>query len=374
MPRSRLLDDIHTHQVCHRTKRNPWIEINCNSGWSVKMGNSKRARLLRELEGAGIIECDHDYLYGSYGSKAKSYRFSGKFFGLIPGVEKGELLLKKRKAKKPRPDEVEGLDPVLYTAIKANISQLTHNDEELGAFFDRLGRGAKAWKTLQRICNGFKEGAVVFTKGRIFIPPQQVPRSCRSAVVHRDGKQIKDVDIKSCHPTFLFSLYKGMSQSELAEMAVYREYFQAGFYERISENVGTRMPRKRAKRLFNTFLNDREWSRESIRKEKFNQLGQAFCDLFPILFSRMEEFVAKNRQELMSKRGGVSIGIGFMAMELKVLEPVYLELTRKGVWWLPFHDGFIVEEAGTTLAVEVALQSLGKVIGMGDVKVTSWTE
>ena len=80
--------------------------------------------------------------------------------------------------------------------------------------------------------------------------------------------------------------------------------------------------------------------------------------MFPKLFKRIKEFVGTHRNEIISKKGYPSIGIALMAIELKVLYPVYNQLIARGYWFVPMHDGFVVEEDGSSIAVQLTEQSL----------------
>lgn len=80
----------------------------------------------------------------------------------------------------------------------------------------------------------------------------------------------------------------------------------------------------------------------------------------------MKEQVASNLKYIISKNEKPSFGNGLMAMESKVLDPVYSELMAKELFFIPCHDGVLVEADAVETTITLILRSLKQHTGLGD--------
>jgi hypothetical protein len=379
IPAVRMLNDIYTHQNLWKEGNNEWVAIGGETGWSTSCSNAKKREIKDQLMTSGCIESDGFKLYGPCGSKAFCYRFKIDFHNeVVMRVANQKPVLKKWLKKACRLKQGDFvLDQEFKRQLEANIKALEINWIGVEQIYDQCQHNAALVRQLLQSLRSFLDQNLQAyqQRNRIFTPVVNLPSQLRHLVSHKDGKELVKVDIKSCHATFISSRYEAETKEERKEAGVYRNLIKWGFYEVMRQQVyiGVR-PRGRdeVKRLFNAFLNSREWGNEKIRISYFNAVGKAFIKKFPILFQRIKDFVRKHGDEIMSRKGYPSIGIALMAIELKVLYPVYNELIARGYWFVPMHDGFVVEQDGLALAVQLTEQSLLERIGAGSVTVEDW--
>jgi len=55
-----------------------------------------------------------------------------------------------------------------------------------------------------------------------------------------------------------------------------------------------------------------------------------------------------------------------MAMEKDILDPVYSELVARGYFFIPCHDGFLVEDDALNLSMELLRRNLELKTGLND--------
>ena len=68
--------------------------------------------------------------------------------------------------------------------------------------------------------------------------------------------------------------------------------------------------------------------------------------------------------DIKSKDGDDCYGIAVMRMESKIMRNVYELLAKKSLFFIPCHDGVLVEEAAVGLTTKTILQSMSRELGL----------
>lgn len=409
-PCNKILNDIFNHQKSWKTGNNEWIEISQESGFSIK----KRYDITKyttRLEDEGLIEITRTCLYGTYGTKCYSYKFQDQFYrNELPSIRKNKCILQKRTKSKTSENRNKLEDDELYKIIKSNSEKLFIDYEKLEKEIDI--ENGEVMAAVSFICSDFvkEEGHHIYddVNGRIYSPWIETAKEFRPFIKNKDGKVLVDIDIKSSHPTLLLSLYDkldykkfrdnnkaakeawngykasrdiqqggdgmapiGRIPEQEKERLKYKKVLQGDIYTFLQKEVNSKIKHKDygrddIKPMFSAFLNSSSWLDEETlshlsfrtKHNKINEVGKAFIKEFPCLFDLMKIAATKDQSEILSKKGEPCIGIGLMKMESNLMRPVLEELAKKNLFFIPCHDGVLVEEDAARLAENKILSSI----------------
>lgn len=386
----RVLNSIFRYQKFFSKVKNGWVEISSNHGFNVSLSGSELRVIKDRLQHSRCIQIKRIKLYGEMGSKAYEYRFEPNFYTSVVERLKSEkpVYLKWSKTeKKPKQDITKSERHSILIQVKHNSEQLEVNWEKVEELYETLDTEEK-WM-LENSIRPFASEILDHhisedLNGRIYSPYISIHRAYRPFIYHKDGKIIHDVDIKTCHPTFLYSLYQYCSEEEDKERRLYKKIITKGDFYGFIEcginkfNKGKPVERDRVKQLFSSFLNSDAWCDVEMElkaknfknyragKPTINAAGRVFIKKFPVLFERMKEAVKKNLEFVMSKKDKPCLGIALMAMEKDILDPVYSELVARGYFFIPCHDGFLVEDDALNLSMELLRRNLELKTGLND--------
>ena len=395
-PAQRILTDIHRYQRRFADGKNEWVEIGVVFGFSFTVSPSKLAEIKDLLEAKGCIKISRFKLYGPCGSEAYKYKFTPEFYSkAVKPAEQGKAvqLRKANKNRKPREIKSHSERIGLLQQVKRNSEMLRVDMEAIEDLMGNMSAGQTVYASSmlepfygELVSHHISEDR----NGRIYSPFIQMDRGWRPHVYHEDGKELVDIDIKTCHALLLFANYKKRNDPD----SIYGEEKEKRLFKQIIVNrdlykyLGNKVnkylkkgtySRDKIKRYFNSFLNSDAWcDGEDVQSKDFkeyragkgyiNKVGKAFDNSFPILFKRMKEQVASNLKYIISKNEKPSFGNGLMAMESKVLDPVYSELMAKELFFIPCHDGVLVEADAVETTITLILRSLKQHTGLGDRK------
>lgn len=415
-PCNKILNDIYNKQKYWKNGKNEWTEISQESGFSIKK-RSDIKRYTNTLENKGIIEVKRYCLYGTYGTRCYAYKFGDDFHkNELRSIRKNKCILQKRTKSKTHEKRNKIENEELYKIIK-------NNSEKLVIDYDRLEKeidieNGERLAEVSFICSGFvkEEGHHIYddVNGRIYSPWIETTKDFRPFINNKDGKVLADIDIKSSHPTLLLSLYDKFDYKKFAEdnkatkkdwneykasrdiqqggdgaaptgripepekeRLKYKKVLQGDIYTFLQKEVNSKIKHKAygrddIKRMFSAFLNSSSWLEEEtlshlnfrIKHNKINEVGKAFIREFPNLFELMKEVATKDQSEILSKKGEPCIGIGLMKMESKLMRPVFEELAKKDLFFIPCHDGVLVEEDAVEVTKDKILTSTSKILSI----------
>ena len=393
-PAQRILTDIYRHQKRFAAGKNEWVEIGVEYGFSITISKGKLAEIKDKLEIKGCIEIRRSKRYGTNNPFAYKYRFNEEFFtkAIIPAIEGEPVKLRRaNKNRKPREIVTHSERMGLLQQVKRNSEMLIPDYEAIEAYVGEMNAG-EAIHAANILAPFLDEHINHFVSedrnGRIYSPYLQVHRIWRPYVYHKEGKVLVDIDIKTCHALLLYSLYSKYYfsfEDEKKEKRLFKRIIVHGdLYEFLRSKVNKyktkrKYTRDEVKKYFNSFLNSATWCEldQDIRAKDFkedyragrgkiNEVGKVFSKTFPGLFERMKQEVAANLPLLTSKNSKPALGNGLMAMESKVLDPVYAELMAKDYFFIPCHDGVLVEADAKELTVNLILKSLEQQTGLSD--------
>lgn len=392
-PAQRVMTDIYRHQKRFAAGKNSWVEIGIQYGFSGTYSNKKLASVKDKLEAKGCIEIDRRKRYAKDNPFAFKYRFNDEFYtaAVLPAIEGKPVQLRRaNKNRKPREIVTHSERIGLLQQVKRNSEMLIPDYEAIETYMSEMsaGEAIHAASVLTPFLDDHIDHYISEDRNlRVYSPYLQLPRIWRPYVYHKEGKVLVDIDIKTCHALLLFALYSKRGSDyvgEAKEKRLFKRIIVHGdLYKFLRSKVNKyrtkrKYSRDEIKKLFNSFLNSSAWCEldQDIRSRDFkeyragkgeiNKVGQVFSKAFPILFRRMKEEVAANLPLLKSKKAKPALGNGLMAMESKVLEPVYAELMAKDYFFIPCHDGVLVEADAKELTVNLILKSLEQHTGLSD--------
>ncbi len=409
-PSNKILNDIFNHQKNWKKGNNEWIEISQESGFSIK----KRYDITKyttRLEDEGLIEITRICIYGSFGNRCYAYKFDDDFYkNELKSIRKNKCIIQKRTKSKTHEKRNKIENEELYEIIK-------NKSEKIVIDYDRLEKeidieNGEIMAEVSFICGGFvkEEGHHIYddANGRIYSPWIETTKEFRPFIKNKDGKVLVDIDIKSSHPTLLLSLYDKFDYKKFAEdnkaakkawngyrafrdikqggdgvaptgripepekeRLKYKKVLEEDIYTFLQKEVNSKIKHKAygrddIKRMFSAFLNSSSWLDEETlshlsfrtKHNKINEVGQTFIREFPYLFELMKIAATEDQSEILSKKGEPCIGIGLMKIESKLMRPVFEELAKKNLFFIPCHDGVLVEEDAAKLAKNKILSSI----------------
>ena len=407
---NKILNDIFKKQNHWKDGKNEWTEISQLGGFSIKKGSDIRryTGILQENE---IIEISRYKLYGSYGTKCYSYKFDNEFYkNELQSIRNKKCILQKRTSSKPKEINNKIEDEKLQKIIKKNSEKLIIDFERLEREVDQ-GNG----ELMSEISNTFgkfvkEEGHHIYddVNGRIYSPWIETTKEFRPFIKNKDGKVLVDIDIKSSHPTLLLSLhnkfdYRKFTEDNKAakeawngykasrdiqqggdgvapigripepekERLKYRRVLEEDIYTFLQKEVNSKIKHKAygrddIKRMFSAFLNSSSWLDEETlshlnfrtKHNKINEVGETFIREFRYLFDLMKIAATEDQSEILSKKGEPCLGIGLMKMESKLMRPVLEELAKEDLFFIPCHDGVLVEKDAAKIAKNKILSSI----------------
>lgn len=385
-----MLSFLNRLQEAYWKGENEFVSIHAHS-WDNKLADGIRTQIKKALIAANILKTD-----GRYIPKEKSlgYRFTDSFYHdhVIPLRDSNpsfkKIELKPRKQVPCDPTEHEAL--VLGAMAKNELEVIVDEQRALEILQSRGGNTSETIRAL----NSIKAFHLIeelgqnlrIAKHRFFGDFVNIPSSIKSAFKHKDGKEFISLDIKACHPTLLHCLYEGETQTERNEAEKHAKWLAVDFYGKLLQVFSRTMhntefrpfiPTERSvvKKQFIKALNSEEFRREKLRVSKIGgALWNFYRRQFPEQFKRLRKAIESNKNLYVSKSGKTCIGVGLMALELKVMMPVYLELIKRGLWFIPAHDGLTMEIAGAAIAKKLTEESLSKVVGQGVVTLEGWLD
>ena len=385
-----MLSFLNRLQEAYWKGENEFVSIHARS-WENKLADGIRTRIKNALIAASILETDGHYIPNE---KSLGYRFTDSFYHdhVIPLRDSNpsfkEIELKPRKQVPCDPTEHEAL--VLGAMAKNELEVMVDEKRALEILQSKSGNASetiraidsiRAFHLVEQLGQNLR-----IAKHRFFGDFVNIPSSIKSAFIHKDGKEFISLDIKACHPTLLHCLYEGETEIEREEAKKHAKWLAVDFYRKLLQvfsrtmhntNYRPFIPTERSvvKDQFIKALNSEEFKSEKLRVSK---IGGALWDFyrrqFPEQFKRLRKAIESNKDLYVANSGKICVGVGLMALELKVMLPVYLELIKRGLWFIPAHDGLTVEKAGAAIAKKLTEESLGKVVGQGVVTLETWLD
>ena len=412
---NKILNDIRRHQMTWKDGKNEWVEIG-SGGFSISNTRClKKAK--KDLEGAGLIQIKNNPLNGPCGSRCCSYKLDDHLFkSELPKIRKKDAVYLKRRVTKKKAHKI--LNNELHAIIQANSEKLTVDYERIEEFLN-LSENTEDWIQVQTVFDKFiKEDIHEITKDRtdrLHSPWIQIPKRFRQFIYNSDGKKLVDLDMVAAHPAILLHLYekfdyirfnaenkaskeawtdylrfrdikdggdgKAPTKSlppEEKEKRKYKKAVKNDIYKFLGEKVTEVSCKKvvysrpQVKQMFSAFLNSSSWLEEDpvnhlkfrIGRNKVNKVGEAFMDEFPILTNLMQLEAKNPAFDIKSKDGDDCYGIAVMRMESKIMRRVYELLAKKSLFFIPCHDGVLVEEAAVALTRRTILSSMNQELGL----------
>lgn len=412
---NKTLNDIRRHQVTWKDGNNEWVEIG-SGGFSIS--NTRILSKAKEnLEEAGLIQIKKDALNGPCGSRCWSYKLDdGLFNNELPKIRKKDPIHLKRRV--PQKKQHKILNNELHAIIENNSKKLTIDYEKLYEFLSE-NENSEVFIQVQAVFGKFViEDIHEITQDRtdrIHSPWLQTPKRFREFIINADGKKLVDIDMVAAHPAILLHLYEKFDYASFtaknkdlkkkwSDHHRSRDIQQGGdgkvptnslppaeiekrkYKKAVKEDIYTYLGRKvtelsfknvfysrpQVKQMFSAFLNSSSWldadpvSHLNFRvgRNKVNLVGQAFIAEFPILTNLMQLEAKDPSFDIKSKDGDDCYGIAVMRMESKIMRNVYELLAKKSLFFIPCHDGVLVEEAAVGLTTKTILQSMSRELGL----------
>jgi hypothetical protein len=412
---NKILNDIRRHQMMWKDGDNEWVEIG-SGGFSINntVGLSEAKKSLKKV---GLIQIKENPLNGPCGSRCCSYKIDDDLFkNELPNIRKKDPIYLKRREKKQKQHNI--LNNELHAIIEANSRRLTIDYERLYEFLTEADN-TEEFIQIQTVFDKFViediHEIIQDRTDRIHSPWLQVPKRFREFIFNADGKQLVDIDMVSAHPAILLHLYekfdyasfiaenkalkeswtslnrsrdiqqggdgKAPSYSLPLDEVEKRKYkravkediysFLAGKVRELSlKNVDYSRPQ--VKQMFSAFLNSPSWLEKEtvthlnfrIGRNKINLVGQAFIREFPFLTLLMQHEAKDPAFDIKSKDGDDCYGIAIMRMESKIMRTVYELLAKKSLFFIPCHDGVLVEADAVDLTCNSILQSMKGELGL----------
>jgi len=412
---NKTLNDIRRHQMTWKDGNNEWVEI-CSGGFSISNTRIlKKAK--KHLEDAGLIQIKNNPLNGPCGSRCCSYKLDDDLYkNELPKIRKKDAVYLKRRVTKKKAHNI--LNNELHAIIQANSEKLTVDYERL---YELLiaSENTEDLIQVQTVFDKFiKEDIHEITKDRtdrIHSPWLQVPKRFRQFVYNSDGKKLVDLDMVAAHPAILLHLYEKFDYAsfiaenkalkekwnghhrsrdiqqggsgeapsyslppEEKEKRKYKKAVKNDIYEHLGRKVtelsfkNVFYSRPQVKQMFSAFLNSSSWLEKDpvnhlkfrIGRNKVNLVGQAFMNEFPLLTTIMQMEAKNPAFDIKSKDGDDCYGIAIMRMESKIMRRVYELLAKKSLFFIPCHDGVLVEEAAVALTRRTILNSMNRELGL----------
>ena len=412
---NKILNDIRRHQSTWKDGNNEWVEIG-SGGFSIS-NTTILSKTKKDLMEAGLIQLINNPLNGPCRSRCCSYKLDDDLYkNELPKIRKKKAVYLKRRLLKKTTHNI--LNNELHAIIQANSEKLTIDYEGLYDFLNR-SENTEDFIQIQTVFDKFiKEDIHDITQDRtdrIHSPWLQISKRFRRFVYNADGKKLVDIDMVAAHPAILLHLYvkfdyasftaenKALKEKwtshhrsrdiqlggsgeapsyslppEEKEKRKYKKAVKNDIYEHLGRKVtelsfkNVFYSRPQIKQMFSAFLNSSSWldadpvSHLNFRvgRNKVNLVGQAFISEFPILTELMQLEAKDPSFDIKSKDGDDCYGIAVMRMESKIMRNAYELLAKKSLFFIPCHDGVLVEEAAVGLTTKTILQSMSRELGL----------
>ena len=412
---NKTLNDIRRHQMTWRDGNNEWVEIG-SGGFSIS-NTTILSKAKIDLQKAGLIKIKDNPLNGPCGSRCCSYKLDDDLYkSELPKIRKKDAVYMKRRVTKKKAHNI--LNNELHAIIQANSEKLTIDYERLYEFLIEAENSEELIQA-QSVFNKFiREDIHEITQDRtdrIHSPWLQTPKRFREFIINSDGKKLVDIDMVAAHPAILLHLYdkfdyasfiaenKALKEAwtdtrrfldikdggdgktptnslppEEKEKRKYKKAVKNDIYKSLGAKVtelsckNVFYSRPQVKQMFSAFLNSSSWLEKDpvnhlkfrIGRNKVNLVGQAFMNEFPILTTIMQMEAKNPAFDIKSKDDDDCYGIAIMRMESKIMRRVYELLAKKSLFFIPCHDGVLVEEAAVALTRRTILNSMNRELSL----------
>ena len=159
------------------------------------------------------------------------------------------------------------------------------------------------------------------TVKRLFHRVLAMPREGRHNLIC--DSPLVEYDVKSCHPFLLLKFF-----SDKKEQEKYHEMLQQDIYKMIANEMG---------------LADRQSAKEDLQKVVNSRYKEASLMASQPVFEFFHSHLPKFAEEILFLRRDLAPTLQSFEAKLMVKE-LGQECLRRGMLWVPMHDGFICEE------------------------------
>jgi hypothetical protein len=286
--------------------------------------------LINSLRQWGLLDCDDSYFHlEDWFPQETKDRCQAKCLGYKTDISHLVRIdfQRKRSAKYKKQSPTPELDAVSQYALQNLQSVIVTDNIQLSE--DDPEKYVRGQQYLQKIHNK-AFGLHRTESGRCYHAIIQTTRESRTNLRYKDGQDLVDVDVKSCFPTLLATMF-----SDQIEAATYCHDLEGDIYTVINSNK----PRDTVKSEFCKFISEPNRSRQWLTTTDAYQY-----------FSQYPVFMA----EVLSRSD--------LAMTLQKIESSICvdELgawcLEKKIWWVPMHDGALTLKS-TEVAVRGWIQS-----------------